>query len=194
MVKPPGGRPGAGYLLLRGQKKLTEEKAALVSLRLRVPCVTQRVRGLRNSLSNSERTHKNVRELRQSSPSAPDSDSRRVEREGAPGLRSNSVDRSFIVRSRTGATRHRVAANRPRLRYSAVHKGLISEQHRDASSGADVKSNQSLCLRCLRPYSMSDHDAASPWGPLVRRRAVAAVKRAVGEDLSELAILECLTR
>src|SRR3954467_10125895 len=73
VFKHPGGRPGAGYLLLRGQKKLTEEKAALVSLRLRVPCVTQRVRGLRNSLSNSERTHKNVRELGQSSPTAPNS-------------------------------------------------------------------------------------------------------------------------
>jgi hypothetical protein len=29
-LNSPGGRPGAGYLLLRGQKKLTEEKAALV--------------------------------------------------------------------------------------------------------------------------------------------------------------------
>src|SRR4051812_17639767 len=39
-IQVPGGRPGAGYLLLCGQKKkLTEEKAALVSLRLRVPCV-----------------------------------------------------------------------------------------------------------------------------------------------------------
>ena len=31
----PGGRPGAGYLLLRGQKKLTEEKAAPASRPLR---------------------------------------------------------------------------------------------------------------------------------------------------------------
>ena len=49
-IKPPGGRPGAGHFLLRGQMKVTKEKAALVSLRLRVPCVTQRVRGLRISL------------------------------------------------------------------------------------------------------------------------------------------------
>src|SRR3954469_19146435 len=38
-VKSPGGRPGAGHFLLRGQMKVTKEKAALVSLRLRVPCV-----------------------------------------------------------------------------------------------------------------------------------------------------------
>ena len=44
------------------------------------------------------------------SPSAPDSDSRRVEREGAPTAAIIGIDRSFIVSSRTDASRHRVAA------------------------------------------------------------------------------------
>ena len=45
-----------------------------------------------------------------SSTSAPDSDSRRVEREGAPTAAFISTDRSVIVSSRTDAARHRVAA------------------------------------------------------------------------------------
>jgi hypothetical protein len=41
-------------------------------------------------------------------------------------LRSNSVDRSFIVSSRTDAARHRVAADRTHLRSSPTHERYAS--------------------------------------------------------------------
>ena len=56
-IRVAGGRPAAGLLFLRGQSKVTKEKAAPGSPRLRVPCVTRRVRGLWNSLRSNEKTH-----------------------------------------------------------------------------------------------------------------------------------------
>jgi len=44
------GQPGAGVFLLLVQKKVTKEKDPPGEPRLRVPCVTRRVRGLWNSL------------------------------------------------------------------------------------------------------------------------------------------------
>ena len=46
----PGGRPGAGHFSCAA-KQSNQKKAAPGLSRLRVPCVTRRVRGLWNSLS-----------------------------------------------------------------------------------------------------------------------------------------------
>jgi len=60
--KIAGGCPAASYLLLRRQKKVTQEKATPVCRRCAVPCVARPVRRLRNSRYA----------LRQSSPKSPD--------------------------------------------------------------------------------------------------------------------------
>jgi len=57
-----GGCPAASYLLLRRQKKVTEEKATPVCRPCGVLCVAQTVRRLRNSRFA----------LKQSSPNTPD--------------------------------------------------------------------------------------------------------------------------
>ncbi len=61
-TKTAGGCPAASYLLLRRQKKVTQEKATPVCRRYAVPCVARLVRRLRNSRYA----------LRQSSPTPPD--------------------------------------------------------------------------------------------------------------------------
>ena len=61
-TKTAGGCPAASYLLLRRQKKVTQEKAPPVCRRCADPCVARLVRRLRNSRCA----------LRQSSPTPPD--------------------------------------------------------------------------------------------------------------------------
>ena len=63
LVSFPGGRPGAGYLLLRGQKKLTEEKAAPASRACAFPVLLDKF-GVCGTRSKNEKTHKGC-ELRQ---------------------------------------------------------------------------------------------------------------------------------
>src|SRR4051812_31866725 len=55
LTQSPGGRPGAGYLLLRGQKKLTEEKAAPDETPFGYPCAARQGQRLLNSRSNMRR-------------------------------------------------------------------------------------------------------------------------------------------
>ena len=54
----PGGSPGAGHLLLRGQKKVTEEKAAPVSRHSRGAPVLLDEPGGCGTRSRNERTHR----------------------------------------------------------------------------------------------------------------------------------------
>src|SRR3954469_18813332 len=63
LTSSPGGRPGAGYLLLRGQKKLTEEKAALASRAFTSLALLDGF-GVSQTRSICEKTHKSC-ELKQ---------------------------------------------------------------------------------------------------------------------------------
>jgi len=70
LTTAPGGSPGAGHFLLSGQKKVTKEKAAPVSRACRrVPVLLDEPGGC-GTRSRYEKTHMNVRELRQSSPNS----------------------------------------------------------------------------------------------------------------------------
>src|ERR1019366_637679 len=57
----PGGRPGAGYHLLRGQKKLTEEKAAPASRHCRGVPVLLAVKSGCGTRSKNEKTRLGLR-------------------------------------------------------------------------------------------------------------------------------------
>jgi len=116
------------------------------------------------------------RQLRQSSASAPDSDSRRVERVGAPTAAFISVNRSFIVCSRTGASRHRVADALPCLRLLGVSQGVCEHTAQRCEQGCDCKLlSFQLALASLSNHTQS-FNSRHRWfaGPLVRRRVTQA--------------------
>jgi len=135
----PGGRPGAGYFLLRRQEKSNQrEGGPSESSPAGIPCAARREKRLKK-LARRMRRHVNHASSDSFSPRAPDSDSRRVERVGAPTAAIISINRSFIVSSRTDATRHRVAAALfTTATARRLTRGPKGEQRSDASNGVIV--------------------------------------------------------